>query len=74
MSKLYANLQKLACWIKNGNKDYIAECVIECDSMIKSMLAEGQKGEVSEVIHAAMENMPKEFEFYRINSCILKGY
>lgn len=73
MSALYANLQKLACWIKEGDEYFIGRCVTECDNTIKSMLDDGKRAEVKEVMLAAIQRMPDVMGFYMAQSCINRG-
>lgn len=73
MSTLYANLQKLACWIDNGNTQFIDLCITECDNTIKSMLDDGNRAEVKETLLMAIKAMPKEMGFYMARSCINRG-
>lgn len=73
MSALYANLQKLAGWIDNGNVQFIDLCITECDKSIKTMLDSGKGAEVRETLLIAIKAMPKEMGFYMAKSCINRG-
>ena len=73
MSALYANLQKLACWMENGNADFIDACVVECDNTIKTMIDSGKGAEVKETLLLAIKAMPKEMGFYMAKSCLNRG-
>lgn len=73
MCQLYADLQRVASWIANGNDYFINACVIECDATIKAMLDEGKQAEVKETLRLAVQRMPKEMGAYIARSCIGRG-